>query len=144
MNTAADVLPIHSIRFLEMAFRTDRRKALPQADGHGKSTGVCGDTVEFFIAVEAGCIQSITYLTDGCMHTNACANTVAELVENGSVDAAWELRPEHVAGYLETLPGDHYHCAELAAGALYRALTDIEKKPAVQPGDESPQAPPRA
>ena len=69
-------------------------------------------------------IQSVAYQTNGCLHTNACANTVANLVEGKTINEAWEITPETVIDFLETLPAEHFHCAELAVGALYRALAD--------------------
>jgi nitrogen fixation NifU-like protein len=33
-----------------------------------------------------------------------------------------------VVDYLEALPKGHLHCAELAVGALYRALADARRK----------------
>ncbi len=42
-----------------------------------------------------------------------------------TIEAAWEITPEEVIRFLETLPEDHFHCAELAVGAFYLALTDI-------------------
>ena len=114
----------HSERYLEMAFRSDRREAIEHPDGYGKRTGDCGDTVEIYLAVQEGCVQSVAYQTDGCMNTNACANTVAQLVEGKKITTAWEITPEEVIDYLETLPPEQFHCAELAVGALYRALAD--------------------
>jgi nitrogen fixation NifU-like protein len=32
-----------------------------------------------------------------------------------------------VADYLQTLPADHFHCAELAVGAFYKALADYQQ-----------------
>ena len=114
----------HSERYLEMAFRSDRRETIEHPDGYGKRTGVCRDTVELYLSVHNGYIQSVAYQTDGCLNTNACANTVAQLVEGKKINDAWEVTPEGVIDYLETLPPEHFHCAELAVGALYRALSD--------------------
>jgi len=97
---------------------------LERADGYGKRTGECGDTIEFFLIINKGIIDSITFDTDGCMNTNACANTVAMLLEGKTVEKAWEITPQHLANYLETLPQDEYHCAELAVGAMYLALSN--------------------
>jgi nitrogen fixation NifU-like protein len=112
----------HSITFLEMAFRTDHQERLNDADGHGKKTGDCGDTVEFFLKLDGDRIQTLSYAVNGCMYTNACANAVIELAKGKSLDNAWEIQPETVADYLETLPEDHFHCAELAVGAFYLTM----------------------
>ena len=113
----------HSAHYLEMALRSDRRKNVEHPDGYGKRTGACGDTVEIYLTVHNGRIRSVFYETNGCMNTNACANTVAELAEGRNVEDAWEITPEQVVAYLETLPPQNMHCAELAVGALYLALS---------------------
>lgn len=118
----------HSMKFLEMAFRVDRQETLHHADGHGKKTGDCGDTVEFFLIIKDGCIETISYVINGCINTNACANAIVELVEGKTLDDAWQLDPEDVSALLESLPEDHFHCAELAVGALYLALADAREK----------------
>jgi nitrogen fixation NifU-like protein len=61
------------------------------------------------------------------MNTAAAANTVIHLAECKAVDQAWDISPETVFNYLETLPEDHFHCAELAVGALYLALSDLQE-----------------
>jgi nitrogen fixation NifU-like protein len=122
----------HSMKFLECAFRSDHQERLQHPDGHGKKTGDCGDTVEFFIMVRDQRIQAISYAIDGCVNTNACANAVIDLIEGKPIDQAWEITPEDVASYLQSLPQDHFHCAELAVGALYMALAnarEVQKSP---------------
>jgi nitrogen fixation NifU-like protein len=114
----------HSVKYLEMALSTEHRERPDHVDGYGKRTGECGDTVEFFIMVTNGIIRSISFDTDGCMNTNACANTVATLLEGKSIETAWEMTPRQIVDYLETMPEDEYHCAELAVGALYLALSN--------------------
>ena len=118
----------HSLTFLEMAFRTDRRERLKNMDGYGKKTGDCGDMVEFFINLDKDIIGSLSYDINGCLNTNACCNAVVALVEGQTMDAAWEITPEQVSGLLETLPQNHFHCAELAVGTLYIALADAREK----------------
>ena len=127
-DSKQDFWQTHSLKFLEMAFRSDRQEKLQHADGHGKKTGDCGDTVEFFLTLKHDRIVSISYTINGCINTNACANAIIELVEGRQMDEAWDLNPEDVSAYLESLPPDHFHCAELAIGALYLALADARDK----------------
>ena len=117
----------HSRQFLEMALRTDRIEKMKFPDGYGKRVGNCGDTVEIFIQVDRRKVKRVTFLVEGCLNTTACCNTVARLAEGESVDLAWEISPEDVAAYLETLPQDHKHCAELSVGALYLALLNYQE-----------------
>ncbi|MCK5486032.1 MAG: iron-sulfur cluster assembly scaffold protein, partial [Desulfobacterales bacterium] len=101
----------HSLRYLEMAFRTDRQETIERPDGYGKRTGECGDTVEMFLIFRGDRIASVSFALDGCISTNACANTVAELAEGKSLEAAWEISTENIIKYLETLPPENIHCA---------------------------------
>ena len=117
----------HSLHYLEMAFRKDRRVRGEHPDGYGKRTGECGDTVEIYLSIGKGRIRSVSYETNGCMNTNACANTVAELAEGKKVADAWEITAEDVVAFLKTLPPENTHCAELAVGAFYLALTNWEE-----------------
>jgi nitrogen fixation NifU-like protein len=117
----------HSAHYLEMAFRTDRREVIKQPDGYGKRTGGCGDTVEMYLTVCKDRIQSVSFETNGCLSTSACANTVAKLAEGKRVEEAWRIIPEDVVDYLETLPPQNTHCAELAVGAFYLALRNYQE-----------------
>jgi nitrogen fixation NifU-like protein len=118
----------HSIKYLEMAFKTDRMEPMADPDGIGRHTGDCGDTVAMFLKLRGNTVCQVAFQVQGCMNTIASANAVAELIEGKPLDAAWELTPEKVIEFLETLPEGHHHCAELAVGALYRALTDARSK----------------
>ncbi|MGD8293328.1 MAG: iron-sulfur cluster assembly scaffold protein, partial [Desulfobacterales bacterium] len=51
----------HSNHYLEMAFRTDRCERVERADGHGKRTGDCGDTVEIYLSINQGCIRAVSF-----------------------------------------------------------------------------------
>ena len=116
----------NSLHYLEMTFRHDRRERLQNPDGYGRRTGECGDTVEMFLGIKDGRIQSVSFDTNGCMNTNACANTVSHLAEGKTIDTAWEITPDSVIEFLETLPEENYHCAELAVGAFYMALSNFQ------------------
>ncbi|MBT3312121.1 MAG: iron-sulfur cluster assembly scaffold protein [Desulfobacterales bacterium] len=117
----------HSKNYLEMALRNDRRTRINKPDGYGKRTGECGDTIEMFLSVFEGYIDRVFFETDGCMNTAACSNTVAYLAEGKTVDDAWKIMAEDIIDYLETLPVEEAHCAELAAGAFYLALSDYRE-----------------
>ncbi len=123
-----DSLPEHTQIFLEMAFRTDRQKNLPHPSGVGHNVGTCRDQIRIYLAIREGIIKEVAYELEGCLNTNACVNALAEMVEGHTVAAAWALKPEMLAEFLQSLPPDHFHCAELAVGAFYKALADYQKK----------------
>jgi nitrogen fixation protein NifU and related proteins len=114
----------HSLKYLEMALSHTYSETPAHPDGYGKKTGVCRDTIEMFLVVRNDRLESVTIATDGCLNTHACGNCVAHLTTGKTVEEAWKVSPEAVADYMETLPEDHYHCAELAVGAFYLALAD--------------------
>lgn len=117
-------------RHLDMALKTDYRRALEQPDGYGKNTGDCGDTIEIYLVLKDTRIRQVYYLTNGCLDTNACANTVVQMASGKPLTEAWRITPEHIIAFLGTLDHHHHHCAELAVGALYRALTDAHSNSA--------------
>jgi nitrogen fixation NifU-like protein len=116
-----------SAHYLEMATQIDKRRIIKNPDGYGKRTGECGDTVEMFLMVRKNSIHSVSFITDGCINTHACANCVAFLAEGKSIAEAWEITPEEVIDFLETLPEENFHCAELAVGAFYLALVNFQE-----------------
>jgi nitrogen fixation NifU-like protein len=124
-----DFWNVHSLTLIEMAYEAGSRERLENPDGYGTRTGVCGDTVEFFIMVDQkNCLSSISFDFDGCVYTAACCNSVVRLALGHSVDNVWNITPDMIIDYLQTLPEDHYHCAELCVGAFYLALTDYQNK----------------
>ena len=115
----------HSAHYQQMVFNTQRRGIIKHPTGYGKNTGQCGDTVEIFLIVKEEILKKVTYRTDGCINTNACAATVAYLAEGKSIDRAWEIDPNKVILYLKTLPMSGIHYAELTVGGLYKALASL-------------------
>lgn len=108
-------------------FHEGDHKNIKAANGYGKKTGKCGDTIEFFLTVDNGILKTVSYNIQGCEYTNACASSVVLLAEGKKIEQAWEITPDMVFDDLQNLPQDHFHCAELAAGTLYLAMTDFQQ-----------------
>lgn len=118
-------MPItHSKQYLEMAFGHEKRKRLSNPDGYGSRTGDCGDSVAFFLRIEDDRIFQAFFDIKGCLNTAACANTVSFLSEDRTIEEAWEITVEDIIAHLKTLSPEHHHCAELAAGAFFLALSN--------------------
>ena len=111
-----------------MVARVERCGILEKPDGYGKRVGDCGDTIEMYLSIRGGQLQMITFRVEGCANTVACGNTVSYLMEGRTLADGWQLTPENVIAYLETLERDHHHCAELAVGAFYNALADYNRR----------------
>ncbi len=116
-----------SANYIEMATRMDKRRIVKDPDGYGKRTGACGDTVEMFLVVRHNRIHEVFFVTDGCINTHACANAVSFLVQGKTIAQARKITPEKVIRFLETLPTENTHCAELAVGALYLAMANFRE-----------------
>ena len=112
-------------RFLLMAYQYDRNKKLEPADAVATKTGVCGDTVTIYLGVEGEKISVLTYELNGCIPTNACCNSLAEMSVGWKIDLCWKITHEDIINDLKTLPEDHLHCAELVVGTFYLALSQL-------------------
>jgi nitrogen fixation NifU-like protein len=118
----------HSLRFLEMVFQTDKRETLRNPDGYGRSSrSECGDMIEIFLTMRNGRIASASFETNGCIYTLASANAIVHIAEGKSLEEAWEIGPEDVMDYLETLPRAEKHCAQLAVRTLQNALINARE-----------------
>ncbi len=117
----------HSARFLEMVFKSDRRQSLRRPDGYGRKSRECGDTVEIFLMLRDGIIESASFETNGCIYSVACANTAVHLAMGKLLPEARDITAGHIMEYLETLPMHESHCAELAAEALQLAISDARQ-----------------
>ena len=114
----------HSMPYLEMAWQTDRMERIENPDGYGAQTVDCGDGLEMFLSVEGDIVKRVSFASDGCLHTRACANATACLAEGRKLDQAGKITPDDVMNLLETLPTHETHCAEMAVDALRMALAD--------------------
>jgi nitrogen fixation NifU-like protein len=110
-----------------MVFRSERRESLRQPDGYGRKSRECGDTVEIYLIVRDGVIESASFETNGCIYSVACANAIVHLAMGKSLSEAREITASQVVEYLETLPEHENHCAELAAEVLQLAITDAQQ-----------------
>ena len=103
---------------------------IEDSDSHVSVTGVCGDTIEMYLVVRDGTISDITFLTDGCSFTIACASYVTRTARGRTIEEALQISPEHVDIYFEGLPEAHKHCAKLSVMALRAAIENYQSKSA--------------
>ncbi len=128
MGKQFDFWQDHSETFLTMAYLWDRRKAMEQPDGCGRKTGDCGDSITLYLRIREDIIDQVTFELAGCLNTNACCNALAVLVEGKKMEESWDISPQDIIEFLETLPVDHHHCADLTVGTFYLALADYNEK----------------
>jgi nitrogen fixation NifU-like protein len=123
LNTA-DFLSTHSEHFIAMALSHNRRPRIRKPDGYTKHIADCGDTIELFLIIAQDKIQSFYFETDACIHTYVCLNTLGHLVQGLDLQKAWQITPESIVEYVETLPTEKHHCADLAVNVFHSALNN--------------------
>jgi nitrogen fixation NifU-like protein len=105
---------------------------LGDADGFGKVTGPCGDTMQICLRVNDGKITEVAFMTDGCGTTIACGSMTTELAKGKAVTEALRITQDGILKSLDGLPEDDIHCSLLAANTLKEALRDyvsLQKEP---------------
>ena len=105
---------------------------MSDADGFGRVTGSCGDTMEIWLKVNSGTIADASFMTDGCGTSIASGSMVTELAKGRSVSEARRISQQDVLSALGGLPKESEHCALLAADTLKEAIRDymaIEREP---------------
>ena len=120
----ADMRKIYSEMVIEHFLNPRNLGELPQADGSGRITGPCGDTMEIYLRVKDGKITETAFWTDGCGTTIAAGSMITELAKEKSIAEAQRITQEDVLGALEGLPEENVHCAVLAANTLREAIRD--------------------
>ncbi|MFH1387489.1 MAG: iron-sulfur cluster assembly scaffold protein [bacterium] len=86
--------------------------------------GLCGEEMEFYLAIENDKIIEVKYYTEGCDSTRACAAMAASLAVNQTVNKALAISAGQVIKGLAEIPKEHLHCSILAVNALYKAIAD--------------------
>jgi nitrogen fixation protein NifU and related proteins len=96
-----------------------------EPDGYGQCESECGDSVEIFIALDAGVVTDAGYRIQGCAFTLICGRAAASLLRGKTLaEARRTTRPEDIEAALGGLPEANRHCAELASKAVSEALVD--------------------
>lgn len=117
----------HSLEFLEMAMKRDYQETIVSCHGHGTKTRSCGDTIDIFLMIENGRIETISYDLKGCLFSHACVNTLIKLVKGNRLEDARQVKPQEIIEYLKTLPEHEEHCANHVLDAFHLALQEYEK-----------------
>ena len=102
--------------------------ALDNADGHGKVTGTCGDTMEIFLKFENDRVREASFKTDGCGTSAVCGSFAAELAHGRNPDEITDVTGELILSVIGRMPENDRHCAFLASEALQEALDDYMRK----------------
>ncbi|MBC8273636.1 MAG: iron-sulfur cluster assembly scaffold protein [Chloroflexi bacterium] len=123
---------VYTETVIDHAMNPKNADRIAHADGFGRITGPCGDTMEIWLKVNNGTIVGATFSTDGCSTTVACGSMATEIIKGEDVAQALAISPSDVLEALGGLPEDNHHCALLAANTVKAAVKDyiaIRKEP---------------
>ena len=98
-------------------------------DGVGEEGNpVCGDMMTFYIKVKDDRLEDVKFKTFGCGAAIAVSSMVSEMAKGKTLEEAMKITPKAVADELEGLPKQKFHCSNLGAQALNKAIKDYLRK----------------
>ena len=122
-------MPVYSDKVMEHFMNPRNVGEIDKADGVGEvGNPVCGDMMTFYIKVKDNHISDVKYKTFGCGAAIAVSSMVSEMAKGKTLEEAKKITPALVAKQLEGLPKNKYHCSNLGAQALNKAITNYQKK----------------
>jgi nitrogen fixation NifU-like protein len=122
-------MPVYSDTVMDHFMNPRNVGEIDNADGVGEvGNPVCGDMMTFYIKVKDNHISDVKYKTFGCGAAIAVSSMVSEMAKGKTLQEAKKLTPALVAKELEGLPKNKYHCSNLGAQALNKAIDDYLKK----------------
>ncbi len=82
----------------------------------------------FYIKVNDDRLKDVKFKTFGCGAAIAVSSMVSEMARGKTLDEAMKITPQLVADELEGLPKNKFHCSNLGAQALQKAIEDYRQK----------------
>jgi nitrogen fixation NifU-like protein len=134
-------MPIYSETVMDHFMHPRNVGEIPDADGIGEvGNPVCGDMMTFYIKIMDNKLEDVKYKTFGCGAAIAVSSMVSEMAKGKTIEEVVKITPAHVAKELEGLPKNKFHCSNLGAQALHKALYDYSQKKGITiPGLEIPE-----
>ena len=122
-------MPIYSEKVMEHFMNPRNVGEIEDADGIGEvGNPVCGDVMAFYIKVKDNRIADVKFKTFGCGAAIAVSSIVSEMAMGKTLEEVMEITPRTVADELEGLPKNKFHCSNLGAQALHKAIKDYRRK----------------
>ena len=122
-------MPIYSEKVMEHFMNPRNVGEIESPDGVGEmGNPVCGDMMTFYIKVDDNHLSDVKFQTFGCGAAIAVSSIVSEMAKGKTLEEARKITPALVAEELEGLPKNKYHCSNLGAQALNKAIDDYLKK----------------
>src|SRR5450759_47115 len=118
-------MPVYSDMVMDHFMHPRNVGEIENPDGVGEvGNPVCGDMMTFYIKVKDDKLADVKFKTFGCGAAIAVSSMVSEMAMGKSLEEAQKITPEMVAKELEGLPKQKFHCSNLGAQALNKAIDD--------------------
>ena len=122
-------MPIYSEKVMDHFMNPRNVGEIENPDGVGEvGNPVCGDMMTFYIKVKDNHIDDVKFKTFGCGAAIAVSSMVSEMAKGKSLEEVRKITPKSVADELEGLPKNKFHCSNLGAQALHKAIQDYRNK----------------
>ena len=130
-------MPVYNDVVLDHFMHPRNVGEIENPDGVGEvGNPVCGDMMTFYIKVKDNRLEDVKFKTFGCGAAIAVSSMVSEMAKGATIEEAQKITPELVAQKLEGLPKQKFHCSNLGAQALNKAIDDYLTKQAKLNGVE--------
>lgn len=118
-------MPMYSEKVMDHFMNPRNVGEIENPDGVGEvGNPVCGDMMAFYIKVEDNRLADVKFKTFGCGAAIAVSSIVSEMAKGKTLEEARKITPSLVAQELGGLPKNKYHCSNLGAQALNKAIED--------------------
>lgn len=122
-------MPVYSQKVMDHFMNPRNVGEIEDADGIGEvGNPVCGDMMTFYIKVKDDRLDDVKFKTFGCGAAIAVSSMVSEMAKGKTLKEAMKITPRSVADELEGLPKNKFHCSNLGAQALNKAIKDYLSK----------------
>jgi len=122
-------MPVYSEKVMDHFTNPRNVGEISNPDGVGEEGNpVCGDMMTFYIKVKDDRLEDVKFKTFGCGAAIAVSSMVSEMAKGKTLEEARKITPELVAKELEGLPKNKFHCSNLGAQALNKAIDDYMAK----------------
>ena len=122
-------MPVYSEKVMEHFMNPRNVGEIEKPDGIGEEGNpICGDMMTFYIKVKDNRLDDVKFKTFGCGAAIAVSSMVSEMAKGKTLEEAMKITPRSVADELEGLPKNKFHCSNLGAQALHKAIQDYLSK----------------
>lgn len=126
-------MPVYSDKVMDHFMNPRNVGEIKDADGIGEvGNPVCGDMMTFYIKVKDNRLEDVKFKTFGCGAAIAVSSMTSEMAKGKTLEEAVTITPSLVAKELEGLPKNKFHCSNLGAQALRKAIRDYANKKGIK------------